>query len=290
MARELTLISDIEEDSEGITLARDLDGRSRLCSLFQTHGGEVAVRLDGLRYVVPREWVPHVRQIRWCGDTEAVVWPISSATGGGPYIGTVGASGVSAITSAYPLDVFADNGFVVPTFSEELIKTEAASADEQSDLISVFHHHRKIGRFWEPFIERFSHEHFLEVTRGVVDGMSGRFWFTAYRTDHIWSLSLDESMVVQVGELGCSLGDVLAICCADETATVVLRQGSRMTLRTYLRSNDGVTFQSEAPLIVPVQMNDLLAEAAGEQRTRIAGLRGNSLALLAPHRSVLASF
>ena len=202
MALELTLISDIEEDREGITLARDLDGRSRLCSLFRTRGGEVAVRLGALRYVVPTEWAPHVRQIRWCGDTEAVVWPISSATGAGPYIGTVGASGVSAIASAYPLDVFADNGFVVATFSEELIKTEVATADEQSDLISVFHHHRKIGRFWEPFSEKFAHECFLEVTRGVVDGVSGRFWFTAYSTDHIWSLSLDESMTVQVGELG----------------------------------------------------------------------------------------
>ena len=289
MARELTLISDIKEDNEGIALARDLDGRSRLCSLFQTHEGEVAVRLDGLRYVVPREWVPHVRQIRWCGDTEAVVWPISSATEGGPYIGTVGASGVSAIASAYPLDVFADNGFVVPTFSEELIKTEAATADEQSDLISVFHHHRKIGRFWEPFIEKFSHQCFLEVTRGVVDGVSGRFWFTAYRTDHIWSLSLDESMTVQVGELGCSPGDVLAICCADETATVALRQGGRMMLRTYSRSNDGITFQSESSLTMPVDVHDLLDEAAGGRGGRIAGLRGNSLALLTPHRSVLAS-
>jgi hypothetical protein len=194
----------------------------------------------------------------------------------------VSASGASVIDSAFPLDIFADNNFLAATFSEEFTRIDVPKY-QQSDLVSVFrcNPNTKVGRFVEVFAENFGAERFLEVTRGVLDGELGGFWFTAYSTDLLWNFAFEGAVNARAGRLGCPAGGVLAICCKDEAATVITGVGEHLAARTYLRTKDAVVFQSESILSVPADLKRKLHEATSNRNSRIAGLRNNRFVIIA---------
>jgi hypothetical protein len=202
--RSLTLIKNVEWDDGGIALDRAIDTHGRLCTLFQAGLEGKVAEFGSVRRSVPDNWAPHVQHIRWLSDSKVALWPIAPFTDYGPYIGTMDITETSTIDSAFPLDVFADRGFLACTFSEERF-VASANLEDPSDLISFFSQTgKKIGRFVETYVNHHSQEQFLEVVHGVLDGTTETFWFTAYSTNYIWCLSFKEGIKVYTCPLGCS--------------------------------------------------------------------------------------
>lgn len=274
--QSLTLISVAELGDTGVALDCDLDGQSRLCVLLETHGGGRAVRFGSNRWPVPDEWAPYVRQVRWLGENKVVLWPVAKPPSPSPYIGTISASGTSTISSAYPLDIFAHNGFLVCTFPEEQIKVNA-DINLQSDLISIFssENGRKIGRFLEPFLEKFSHEYFFEVTHGVLDGRAHNFWFTAYNTKCVWCLSFGDTITVSAVELETPAEDVLTMCCDGENVTLIFRAPGHLISKVYRKTKGDLTLYSKSAISLMGNIDMWFNEPSDGVDRSIRGLNGN---------------
>ncbi len=289
-----TLLRNITWDEEGVPLDGDFDSHGRLCTLLRTDSKEKIVNLDGARRSIPVEWSPHVRQIRWLADNQVILWPIAQFTSHGPYIGTVSLTGSSVINSSFPLDIFADQGFVACTFSEEQI-VSGVDFERQSDLISIFspRQQKKIVRFVEYFVRQFSHEAFCEVVHGVIDGITQIFWFTAYRTEYIWCLSFEEDsedVKVRVCKIGYPLDDVISIFCRGETSTLLIRRGDRLISRKYVKTDSGLAIGSESDISLVGDVNFWFGKIANVRGGRIAGRRGDLMLFINQTGAALVAF
>lgn len=288
--RDVTLIRNIELGEQGLALDVDFHSKGALCALIKTDFDRMVVRLDHTSLSVPDQWAPYVKQIRWLGDNAVILWPTTKFTYSDrkSYVGVMSLTELSTIISDFPLDVFADKNFIVCTLSEERILSNVDLA-HQSDFISIFYKGKKIGSFVEYLVDQFPDEIFLEVVHGVLDGASETFWFTAYRTDYIWCLSFKDGIKVKACSLGCRLGDVRAISCKDNVATVITLVEDRLAFRTYLKTANDVTFGSEID-VSSTNDTDWLKEALSSRSGRIAGLRGNLISFINQSRAVLVAF
>jgi hypothetical protein len=286
MSEDPNLIMDVALQAEDVAV--DLDRTGRVCTIRQRQGAGTVVQFNRTQHVIPPAWGANVQNIRWLNSNSVAVWPVSISSNKPYCVGIISNTESSTIDVPSPLDILADKEYVVTTYSEEHTRIDVPD-NEQSDLISVFAGNPpvKIGRFVDPFVRRLSRELFLEVTCGVVDGEMKGFWFTAYSTNLLWHFSFHDSLSIRTGRLDFPPGDVVAICCDQNTATLVVWEENRLRSRIYRKTMTAIEFQSEMEIFLPRNVVDLVPKLSVGRYGRASGLRGNRLALFEANRAVL---
>jgi hypothetical protein len=275
----------IEWNESAKVIACDVDRLGRLASLVQVQAGEVRAEIDGATYVLPSDWAADVCRINWLTHSEALVWPVEYKECHRTGIGKIGPNGAAALDLPFPLEIFSDLDLVALTFSEERI------TDGRSDIFAIYstHHLRPIAQFSHDSLNHFADPKplLLELEHGVLDGVHGRFWFTAFSNDYLWCFSLEEPRIV-ICELGCAKTDIVAISCQGVRASIILRQADGVRVRTYMRRANGLVFESQTDnLVVDTRWREVCEKLDG-QSSQLRGRSENRILLMSASSVLLA--
>jgi hypothetical protein len=285
--KTLIPIKTTEWHEDNFAVACDFDRKNRLAALVQRASGEVSIQVDRNDYAIPARWREHVRKIRWCGNSDIVLWPVCLPTENVSNVGRVGPSGAEILNLKYPLDIFSDRGLLACTFSEDwFILTDDISL--QSDLISVFScgTMERLARFVEPYMKDFKHIPFLEVEHGALDGASRRIWFTAYVTDFLWCFTFDD-LKVSTCKLECDRNDVIAISCLDDKCLLLVQRANLIFLQVYRAVADNLAFDTERVILLSGDSSRQMTEISDRSLGIITGYVGGRVAAMTESRATL---
>ena len=265
-----------------IAVACDFNHRGNLAALLRSPSGTMTCEIDRAIYVVPDNWAVNVARIKWLGDAEVLLWPVSLRQGTEPSVGIIGPHGTRLLDLTYPLQIFTDREAIAWCYSEE--RNVAGG-----EIITMLKYpdFRKISQFVTPFMERYKGCPLLELEQGVLDGISNFLWFTAYDTESIWCFSA-EYRRISVGSLGCSRSEIAAVSCSGCFATVLIWSGDKFYLRIHEMIGDVVAFRSEAVLI-DSEVIDLFSNVLSKKSAEVSGYAGNRISLVTDTEAILLS-
>lgn len=255
-------------------IACDFDRSGKVAALVDAPCSGLRAQIDGTAYVLPPDWAVEASRVAWMGASEALLWPVDFHVGTAPHIGKIGPNGIDVLNLEYPLEIFSDRNLIALSYSEERVGNHIKiisffSLPEITEVACVTDNFDSAPE--EPISRIF------EVEHAALDSTNRRFWFSAYATEYLWCVSID-NLKLSACALGCPRASIVAITCDGDHASVIERHHN--SLRIYVYRNLGAQIALETQIEVPTtdSVSRQIIATLDQPSARLRGHANNMLA------------